>query len=603
VHCLAGLSCTDCHGGNPAAEDVTLAKNSGRPFLGRPKTTQIVSLCGACHSSHEYMHRYGPSLRTDQADEYMASRHGKLAAKDDPRVPTCVTCHAAHKTMRVGDPLSPVHPLRVADTCAHCHSDSQRMDGSRLPYNQMELYRSSRHAEALYRKGNLAAPTCNDCHGDHDELKPDTYATSHICGRCHTRERALIESNKHATYLTPQDRPNCGRCHENHAPDPPGLSLLHGASHACTSCHRDDVGAETVERLSLRAIELRERIGNARKFLTDAQNAGIDVRYSLGDLDRASALLLSLRTEIHTLDEARVGIPLKEGIDLADAAYREGVRALKTLQLRDRIQSLFVGVLAIVLIIGGVLYRRSILKRRAQEALLLQEQERIVLSRERLARIGQISAGVAHALRNPLHGVFNCVDLLSTRIPADESLQRILALMTDGLKRIQNVTQRLLVLTREAPLNKTMTNIRVLLEDAIHFMDAESQKKGVVLCLETQGEMAVPLDSNQMTEAILNLLDNALDATSVGGSIIVRAEHQSGNKERLQISIEDNGTGITERDLGEVFNAFFTTKPIGEGTGLGLAITKRIIEDHGGTISIRSLPEKGTCVSIDLPIE
>ncbi|MDA2935468.1 ATP-binding protein [Acidobacteria bacterium AH-259-D05] len=260
-------------------------------------------------------------------------------------------------------------------------------------------------------------------------------------------------------------------------------------------------------------------------------------------------------------------------------------------------------LLAFVLMLFGVIYFvHSIATRYRHAETLRQESERVALSRERLAHVGEISAGVAHTIRNPLHGVLNCVEILRARRAPDDSTQEILSLMSEGLQRIESVTQRLLVLTREAALQKTSTDINTLVRDALDFIEVQSQEKRVKIQMDLKEVPVIEIDANQFNEAFLNVLDNALDACSNGGTITVKTYVSRQKDPVVHIEIGDTGEGIAAEHLPRVFDPFFTTKAIGKGSGLGLGIARRVIEEHGGRIVLESQVGKGTRVSFLIPL-
>lgn len=272
VHAAAGLSCQDCHGGNP---DPKLADDPGamdkgfqaNPYRGAPARQAIPALCGRCHSDPEYMKRFRPDLRVDQEREYHTSRHGQALAQGDTKVATCIDCHGVHGILRPGDPRSPVHPKRVAETCKGCHADAKRMagyklpDGRPLPVDQYALWRQSVHARALLERDDLSAPTCNDCHGNHGATPPGVGSIGFVCGQCHGREAELFRASaKHAGFQShndlmaagPPGQPGdsaCASCHE--PPEPQAkLKTVHGFAE-CTTCHRNHaVVRPTVAMLS-----------------------------------------------------------------------------------------------------------------------------------------------------------------------------------------------------------------------------------------------------------------------------------------------------------------------------------------------------------------
>ena len=313
VHAQAGLSCHDCHGGDPdpaLAGDLAAAMNpvhAANPFRGAPERGAVPGFCGRCHSDAVYMKRFGPAVRIDQEGEYWTSRHGSQLARGNPRVATCVSCHGAHGIRSIGDTRSPVYPLRVAETCAACHADAQHMagfrreDGSPLPIDQYARWRRSVHAEALLERGDLSAPTCNDCHGNHGAAPPGIESISLVCGHCHGREAALFRASGkreafhvHNSFLSeaggacgtchappaPQAAlsgvrhfAECATCHGNHSVVRPTLASLSPLPpYPCAFCHED---AGSVGAAALEPQDLRERYERTRdELLSQAGGRG-----------------------------------------------------------------------------------------------------------------------------------------------------------------------------------------------------------------------------------------------------------------------------------------------------------------------------------------
>jgi hypothetical protein len=254
VHAEVGLSCQDCHGGNPdpklaedpGAMDPGFAKN---PYHGAPARQDIPRLCGRCHSDPAFMKRFRPDIRVDQEREYASSHHGQLLAKGDTKVATCVDCHGVHGILRISDPRSPVFPKHVAETCRACHGDPKRMagytlpDGRPLPVDQYARWRRSVHAAAMFDKDDLTAPTCNDCHGNHGATPPGVESVAFVCGQCHGREAELFRASaKHAGFQGHNDLlagagGKCSACHE--PPEPQArLTTVHSFTE-CVTCHEN----------------------------------------------------------------------------------------------------------------------------------------------------------------------------------------------------------------------------------------------------------------------------------------------------------------------------------------------------------------------------
>jgi hypothetical protein len=254
VHRQAGLSCQDCHGGNPdpaVADDPDAAMDPhfrSHPFVGAPDRTQIPGFCGRCHSDPDFMRRYRPGLRVDQEKEYWTSRHGQALRHGDTKVATCVDCHGTHGILSPKDPASPVYPTHVAETCRACHGSAEHMagyrrdDGSPLPIDQYALWRQSVHAQALLDKGDLSAPTCNDCHGNHGAVPPGLDSIAYVCGQCHGRESELFRASPkvklfaaHNEMLKDAGPQACAACHD--APEPAAsVRGIHTFSE-CVTCH------------------------------------------------------------------------------------------------------------------------------------------------------------------------------------------------------------------------------------------------------------------------------------------------------------------------------------------------------------------------------
>lgn len=241
----------------------------------------------------------------------------------------------------------------------------------------------------------------------------------------------------------------------------------------------------------------------------------------------------------------------------------------------------------------------SVIQRKRMEA-LQKRHHSVAVARERMARVGELSAGVAHTVRNPLHGVMSCVDILDANAKRSEAVPTdIVALMRDGLDRIERVTRRLLSLTRGGQTGRGPTSVGNLLADLVDFTSIQAGSRGVQLRLEADygGEAWLSMDG--VVEGLSSVISNAMAACSPGKSITIRSFLRGENT--LVLEVEDDGVGIAAEDLPRVMDPFYTTKPIGEGSGLGLAITKRVMFDHDGEVEIESVQGEGTTVRLVFP--
>ncbi len=259
---------------------------------------------------------------------------------------------------------------------------------------------------------------------------------------------------------------------------------------------------------------------------------------------------------------------------------------------------------AFVLTLFGVIYFvQSVASRQRRAEAISFQRERLALSRERLARVGEIAAGVAHTIRNPLHGVMNCVEILRSSGELDSSFDDTLALMSEGLGRIESVTQRLLVLTRDAPLDRHPQDLSAVVRETLEFFSVRATRKRVRIVSELTSEVWAVVDANRIGEALLNVLDNAVDACSEGDQVKVSTWQDPGEQGIARIEVSDTGAGIDPRELPKIFDPFYTTKAVGEGSGLGLAIARRVIEQHGGSVRVESEPGTGTRITLELPTD
>jgi len=181
IHAQKSLTCVNCHGGDAASDDPDKAMSPKAGWKGKIERKQIPQLCGSCHSDPAFVRQFNPSLRTDQLAQYRTSVHGKRLAAGDTKVAVCTDCHSVHDVRAPADPRSTVNPVNVANTCARCHADASYMSGYSIPTDQFAKYSASVHHQALMVRGDLSAPTCPTCHGNHGAAPPGVDKVQNVC--------------------------------------------------------------------------------------------------------------------------------------------------------------------------------------------------------------------------------------------------------------------------------------------------------------------------------------------------------------------------------------------------------------------------------------
>jgi len=251
---------------------------------------------------------------------------------------------------------------------------------------------------------------------------------------------------------------------------------------------------------------------------------------------------------------------------------------------------------------GVILFVSSVDRQRHRAERDLREQQRVILSRERLVRIGELSAGVAHTVRNPLHGALNCLDFLRQgELGQQAENAETLNLLEEGLHRIENVTRRLLTLTREREIVLRPCDLNQLVREAISFIDPRIHRTQLQVQCNLGRIPLVPLDAERFSEILINLLDNAVHACRENGQVEVITLLDA-DRRMAVLKVRDSGVGLPEEDLERLFDPFFTTKSIGEGSGLGLAMAQRVVEEHAGTIHAGTDDHGRTVFTLRLPL-
>lgn len=365
VHARNGFTCVFCHGGDAAQEDQALAHDPRKGFRGKPAPRDIPGLCGKCHADASLMKQFNPSMRVDQLAEYRSSGHGKKLAEGDTTVAQCATCHGAHGILPVKDSRSPVSRMKIAQTCNRCHGDAKLMASHKLPSDVYAKYAKSVHFRAR-EKGDLSAPTCNSCHGNHGAVPPEVGSVANVCGTCHAVFADKFKLSPHWEPFQSMGLPGCVTCHENHEIVAPSEAFLsEGPSGKCGSCHeKGSAGANAAARMRTELTRLSEESRAARDVVRTAAEAGMEVSRVAFDLGKADEALVQARTDVHLFRPFAVQKTAEDGLTVARASRAKGLKALEERDFRRR--GLFVSLALIVLAVGVLLFKiRDIDRRRS----------------------------------------------------------------------------------------------------------------------------------------------------------------------------------------------------------------------------------------------
>jgi PAS domain S-box-containing protein len=222
----------------------------------------------------------------------------------------------------------------------------------------------------------------------------------------------------------------------------------------------------------------------------------------------------------------------------------------------------------------------------------------------RLISLGELAAGVAHEIRNPLTGIGVVLDILSNK----KLSQRDLALINEAngeIERLENLISDLLTFARPKEFNFELADIRSIINSIYFLLNEQCNHLGIKLLVNISEDIEdLYLDQERIRQGLLNIMINAIRAMPKGGKLMINASNlinESGKTSHIMITISDTGIGIANENKGRIFDPFFTTN--NEGTGLGLSITHSIIKEHSGTISVDSEEGKWTKFTVILPFD
>jgi PAS domain S-box-containing protein len=247
----------------------------------------------------------------------------------------------------------------------------------------------------------------------------------------------------------------------------------------------------------------------------------------------------------------------------------------------------------------GIFYdlREKIAAEKKLKEMLIQ-----VAQSEKMASLGQLAAGVAHEINNPLTGILLYANLALERFDNEDPVGKYLKSVIDDAGRCRDIVKNLLAYSRQASPTKEIFQVNSLVKHSLDLIRDQELFLNISLVKEMSGDMMlIHADKNQLSQVVINLVTNAIDAMGKKGTLTFRTYRNKPAK-KVYIEVSDTGCGISEEHLSKIFDPFFTTKKTGKGTGLGLSTSYGIIKENGGRITIKETSPQGTTFLIELPL-
>ena len=232
----------------------------------------------------------------------------------------------------------------------------------------------------------------------------------------------------------------------------------------------------------------------------------------------------------------------------------------------------------------------------------LKEAQAQVAQTEKMASLGQLAAGVAHEVNNPLTGILLYAAMALEQLGKDDPLREHLTYIVEDVNRCKGIVKNLLAYSRRSTTTKEIIPLNDLVHQSLNLIRDQKLFGNIVVVKELSEEiMMIHADRNQMAQVLINLIMNACAAMNGEGVLTFRTYRDKPNK-RAYLEVSDNGCGISKENLSKIFDPFFTTKEPGKGTGLGLSTSLGIIQESGGRLTVKETGPQGTTFLVDLPL-
>ncbi|MBS3756274.1 MAG: PAS domain-containing protein [Desulfobacterales bacterium] len=231
----------------------------------------------------------------------------------------------------------------------------------------------------------------------------------------------------------------------------------------------------------------------------------------------------------------------------------------------------------------------------------LKDAQKQLAQSEKMASLGQLAAGVAHEINNPLTGILLYASFIMEQIDPDSPVKKDLECIVEDANRCKEIVKSLLVYSRSTDSRRSIIHVNELVEQSFKLTRDQKTFRNIEINKQLSDEMMLlNVDTNKLSQVIINLVMNAADAMDGKGTLTVRT-YRNKAAQKVYLEISDTGCGIAEENVSKIFDPFFSTKAKGKGTGLGLSIAYGIVEEHGGRISVKETGPGGTTFLLELP--
>jgi two-component system, NtrC family, sensor kinase len=232
----------------------------------------------------------------------------------------------------------------------------------------------------------------------------------------------------------------------------------------------------------------------------------------------------------------------------------------------------------------------------------LKEAQLQLAQTEKMASLGQLAAGVAHEINNPLTGILFYANLAMENLDEDNPLREDLEFVIEDVHRCKDIVKNLLAYSRQQNPTRNIIHLNALLNQSLALIRDQKVFKDVHMVKDlSDSMMLIHADKNQLSQVVINLVMNAVDAMNEQGNLILKT-YRDKALGKVFLEIQDSGTGIPVENLSKIFDPFFTTKELGKGTGLGLSTAYGIVQENGGKISVKETGPQGTIFLVELPL-